>query len=110
MAKTVDVVLGDDKFTIGAMNLGQIEDAMPTIVAIRAGDPSAQFGKLLDVLQIALREAYPGTNVRKLTCGIADLRAAFADAMTISGFEMKATPSGEAPARANSTSEPSEAA
>ena len=102
--KTITIGLGEAEFTVSAMNLGQLEDAMPAILSLRGGDPAGQITALLNVLQIALREAYPDVNVRKLQADLAGLKTAFSAVMDISGFETKAVAPGEAPAPVTSTS------
>ena len=72
--KTITIGLGEAEFTVSAMNLGQLEDAMPAILSLRGGDPAGQITALLNVLQIALREAYPDVNVRKLQADLAGLK------------------------------------
>jgi len=105
MSKTAVLVLGADKFTVGAMNLGQLELAMPVIQSLsRADDGLSQVSKLLDVVQIGLMEGYPDVDVRKCTATLDELKTALSGLMQISGFETKAVAPGEAPARVKSTS------
>jgi hypothetical protein len=109
--RTVIVKLGGQSFKVTAMNLGQLEEAMPSIMSLRGGDITGQFKALLDVLQVALGEDYPDVNVRKLNDTLEALKTAFTAIIELSGFEMKAPASGEAPARATpSTSKRSAAA
>lgn len=98
--KTVEIKLGGDTFKVAAMNLGQLEQALPIIQSLQADEGVGQFGKLMDIMQIALSEAYPDVNVRKLHSNLAGLRAAFNTVMEISDFEAKVTAPGEARARA----------
>ena len=104
MSRSTTITIGDAQFTVAAMNLGQIEDAMPSILALRSGDPAGQITALLNVLQIALHEGNPEVNVRKLQTDLTGLRAAFSAVMDISGFETKAVAPGEAQAPVTSTS------
>lgn len=104
MGKTIVIVLGADQFTVGAMNLGQLEQAMPIIGRLRADDGVEQITKLLDVVQVGLSAAYPEVDVRRCTADLDELRAALTAVMEVSGFETKAVAPGEAPARVKSTS------
>ena len=104
MSRSTTITIGDAQFTVAAMNLGQIEEAMPSILAVRSGDPVGQITALLKVLQIALHEDNPEVNVRKLQADLTSLRVAFSAVMDISGFETKAVVPGEAPAPVTSTS------
>ena len=74
MDKTVKITLGEDSFDVPPMNIGQVEDAAPIIVTPRGpGDISGP----VRVIQIALREAYPEAQVRKLTASLSDIQAAY---------------------------------
>lgn len=96
MAKTITVKLGEQDYSVPALNLGQVEELMELWESNGELSPAARFRITLKSAEIILRRAKPPVaDVKTLECSPAELLAFSASVMTMSG--LAPAPLGENP-------------